>query len=274
MDKLYRLTAFPKTAGGGNKAGVYLDADNLSEARMQKIAKEVGYSETAFVTESDRADFRVRFFTPVSEVDLCGHATIATFNLLRDLGRIVPGEYTQETKAGILRLSVREKRVFMEQIPPFFGSTVSRSELAACFIGLEFAYDLEPRIVSTGLREIFIPVKSREALFQLQPDFDKIIDLCRKYDTIGMHVFALDVEADAYSRNFCPLVGVNEESATGTSNGALGCYLFAYHEPKRQYVLRQGYNMGLPSEIITRLEISDQKITGVWVGGTARIINN
>ena len=105
---VYRLSSFPKEDHGGNEAGVVLDADLLKDKEMLKIAKEVGYSETAFVSKSNVADFKVRFFTPANEVSLCGHATIATFNLLRDKELINPGIYTQETKAGILKLDVKE----------------------------------------------------------------------------------------------------------------------------------------------------------------------
>ena len=81
--KIYRISALKYNNMGGNPAGVVLDADLLSESDMPTIAKEVGYSETAFIMKSLNADFKVRFFTPVAEVDLCGHATIASFNLLK-----------------------------------------------------------------------------------------------------------------------------------------------------------------------------------------------
>ena len=93
MIKVYTLNAFTDDVSGGNPAGVVLDADNLTEKQMQGIAKKVGFSETAFVMSSDSADFRVRFFTPSDEVDLCGHATIATFKLLLLKGRIATVVY-------------------------------------------------------------------------------------------------------------------------------------------------------------------------------------
>ena len=92
---VYRINAFTDNNNGGNPAGVVLDSDSYTAEEMLKIASEVGYSETAFVMRSTQADFKVRFFTPVSEVDLCGHATVATFNLLRDLGVISIGNYTR-----------------------------------------------------------------------------------------------------------------------------------------------------------------------------------
>ena len=117
MTDVYVLEAFSAVAGGGNPAGVVPNARKLTEEQMQEIAKTLGYSETAFVQESDVADFKVRFFTPVAEVDICGHATIATFSLLFNLKKIEPGVYFQETKAGVFDVAVDEtgKRVKIRQ---------------------------------------------------------------------------------------------------------------------------------------------------------------
>ncbi len=266
----YRLSAFPKTKQGGNKAGVVLDAECLNDADMQRIAAEVGYSETAFVTTSAKADVKVRFFTPRQEVDLCGHATIATFNLMRDLKRLAPGRYTQETNAGILAIDIREDTVFMQQNRPVFGAVLNGQDVAACFRETDVIdHALPIQLVSTGLYEIFVPIRDVDTLHRLTPDLDAIGRLTKAHGAIGVHAFALDTEVAAYGRNFAPLVGIDEESATGTSNGALACYLHQYQPPQTQYVLRQGYSMNQPSEIIVNLSIEANQITAVWVGGSA-----
>lgn len=266
----YRLRAFPKTEQGGNKAGVVLDADYLSDADKQRIAAEVGYSETAFVTSSAKADVNVRFFTPNQEVDLCGHATIATFNLMRDLNRLPVGRYNQETKAGILAIDIREDTVFMEQNPPAFGALLDRRDVADCFFEADVIDPSLPiQLVSTGLYEIFVPIKSVDMLHRLTPDHNAIRRLAETHGAIGVHAFALASDVDAYGRNFAPLVGIDEESATGTSNGALACYLNRHVKPREHYVLRQGYSMNQPSEIIVNLITEANHITAVWVGGGA-----
>ena len=272
---VYRLTSFPKEVHGGNEAGVVLNADKISEKEMLKIAKEVGYSETAFVSRSEKADFKVRFFTPNNEVSLCGHATIATFNLLRDKKIISPGIYTQETKAGILRLDVKEDIVYMEQNSPVYGQVIDPSEFSNCFYNDDYInLELPIVILSTGMREIFLPINSIIKLNNITPNIEEIIKLSKKFKVIGIHVFSVTKdEADAYGRNFAPVVGINEESATGTSNGALGCYLNKYVNPsKSKFILRQGYSMDKPSEIITKLVIQNRNINTVWVGGSAKII--
>lgn len=272
---IYRLTSFPKTENGGNKAGVVLDADLLTDTEMMNIAKEVGYSETAFVSRSNKADFKVRFFTPTSEVDLCGHATIATYNLMRDLERISIGKYTQETRAGILELSIEKDLVYMEQNLPVFGEKVDKEDINSCFDNQDFIHQQLPiQITSTGMREIFLPVEDVETLNSLKPNIEEIINLSRRFQVIGIHAFALADDCDAYGRNFAPFVGIDEESATGTSNGALGCYLNKYVISKSKYILRQGYGMNLPSEIITKLEFMNQIVHKVWVGGSAKQIKN
>lgn len=272
---IYKLISFPKDTTGGNEAGVVLNADSLNEKEMLAISKDIGFSETAFVSKSIDADFNVRFFTPAKEVNLCGHATIATFNLLRDLGEILPGLYTQKTKAGILKLDVKEDIVFMEQNKPIFGQLLDKEVVGKCFNNENYLNQELPIIIlSTGMREIFIPVNSVKNLNNLRPNIDEIIRLSNELNVIGIHAFTIvNNEADAYGRNFAPLVGINEESATGTSNGALGCYLNKYVTPdKLEYILRQGYSMNKPSEIKTKLIIKNKKINAVWVGGTARII--
>jgi PhzF family phenazine biosynthesis protein len=272
--------AFVRKSGGGNPAGVVLDADFLDETAMQKTAARAGMPETAFVQKSAAADFNIRFFTPAAEVDLCGHATIAAFSLLFGLRRIRAGRYSQETKAGILGVEVQEDwTVFMEQTLPVFEAVVPPGEIAGSLgIGRDsLAPDMPVQVVSTGLRDILVPVVSLRDLSSIEPDFDKIADISRRHGAVGYHAFSLETKhgATAHCRNFAPLYGIPEEAATGTSSGALACYLLKYGrisgKQARKLVFEQGYGMGKPSEILVRLDISDNGITGVHVGGKATV---
>lgn len=272
------LNAFARTAGGGNPAGVVLDADGLDESAMQRIAARVGMSETAFVQKSPAADFKVRFFTPAAEVELCGHATIAVFSLLFGLRRIQAGPYRQETKAGILGVEVQsDGTVFMEQTLPVFGNAIDGRDIASS-LGKgpdSLAPDMPVQIVSTGLRDTMVPIVSLRELSSLEPDFDKIADLSKRHGAVGYHAFSLETKynSTAQCRNFAPLYGIPEEAATGTSSGALACYLFKHgkvtKEQARMLVFEQGYGMGRPSEILVRLDIENSAIAGVHVGGAA-----
>jgi len=278
--KVHTLNSLAKTKNGGNPAGVVLEADYLTEDLMHKIANKVGFSETAFVQKSDKAHFKVRFFTPRKEVDLCGHATIAAFFLLKDKGLIKSGQYRLETKAGTLDVDVRDNRtVFMVQVLSQFFEKITGNEITGCLNMSEdqFLPDLPIQIVSTGLRDILVPVKNLKTLLSLKPDFEKISKVSKKYNVVGFHVFSLETKfrSTAHCRNFAPLYGIPEESATGTSSGALSCYLFKYGKVTKDQVghlvFEQGYSMNKPSEILAQLRIEDREILEVQVGGTAII---
>jgi PhzF family phenazine biosynthesis protein len=275
---VYVLNAFARAKRGGNPAGIVLDADCLDETSMQKIAANVGLSETAFVQKSAAADFKIRFFTPAAEVDLCGHATIAAFSLLFGRRRIQAGKHSQETRAGILGVEVqKDGTVFMEQTLPFFGNTIDREEVAGSLgLGLDsLPADMPVQIVSTGLRDIIVPIISLRELSSIEPDLEKIADISKEHGAVGYHAFSLETKhgSTAHCRNFAPLYGIPEEAATGTSSGALACYLFKHgkmtEERAQRLVFEQGYGMKRPSEIFVRLDIANKDITGVHVGGKA-----
>ena len=280
MIKVEKVSAFSKDGKGGNPAGVVLEASTLTDKDMQAIAKNVGYSETAFVMPSEEADFKVRFFTPACEVDLCGHATIATFSTMILQGRVESGQIVQETKAGLLKLNLQvDGLVTMQQARPAFYEKPDGEEILRS-LGLSLdakAENLSTQVVSTGLRDIFIPLKSRAHLKGIKADFSRIKEISRKYDVSGYHVFTLDAPEGftAACRNFAPLYDIPEESATGTSSGALAAYLWhngVVKETEMKFI--QGVEMGSPSEISARLLVDGNDIEEVWVGGKAHNIGH
>lgn len=279
------LHAFSDKALGGNPAGVVLQAAHLSEFQMQEVARQVGFSETAFVMPSDQADFKVRYFTPSDEVDLCGHATIALFYLMKTQHIIEVGTYTLETLAGILEVVIEVNgEIYLSQTLPKFGEIVDRQQIADSLrIPLHDIHaELPVQIVSTGLHDILIAVKDIDVLAKIDPDFQRITEICKAHHVIGYHVFTLASDAEgvlAECRNFAPLYDIDEESATGTSNGALLCYLYQYNQLTdphyHTYTIRQGYTMNRPSEIRARLTLgSSNEITQIQVGGSAVHIEN
>jgi len=277
--KVYRLSSFTDKIEGGNPAGVVLNADNLKEGEMKYIAKEVAYSETAFVSQSDKADFKVRFFTPVEEVDLCGHATIATFSLLNKKGIISPGKYNQETKAGLLGIDVSiNEEIMMDQNIPYFGEYLDKKIIAeALNISVEDFYSEYPvQIVSTGLKDIIVPIKSFDKMNFLTPNFEEIAKICVENDSAGFHVFNLENNNyNASCRNFAPHLGIQEESATGTASGALASYFVeqGIYKPNKKMVFEQGYKMKKPSKIKAIVESKEGIYEKVKVGGKAVIID-
>ena len=132
--KAYVMDAFSEKLFGGNQAGVALPECPLSDAVMQQIAAEFKHSETAFVTVNDDGSVTLRYFTPAGEVDLCGHATIASFALLRQEGLIADGSHIAHTKASDLNIGVSGGTVWMDMAPPQLLADIPSDERAALYI--------------------------------------------------------------------------------------------------------------------------------------------
>ncbi|ALO44478.1 PhzF family phenazine biosynthesis protein [Pseudoalteromonas phenolica] len=281
VTKATLVNSFTLDGKGGNPAGVVLNADDLSKSEKLKIAQAVGYSETAFVSKDDEVDFEVSFFTVTDEVDFCGHATLATFSTLFSKNLISAGKYKQRTKAGILSVNVEEDgRVVMEQACPSYLQTFEYDDIAE-LIGLPFdilsSTQLPIEVISTGLNDVIVPVPLGY-LDKLEVDNEKLSEFCDKYDLIGMHAFELndsDSEFTASCRNFAPLFGIPEESATGSSSGALACYLVKHvfaGEETFDFVFEQGRAMGCASRLSASVKLENGQVSKIEVGGEAKEI--
>lgn len=270
MVDVYVAVAFSKDAKGGNKAGVVLGRSELTSVQKAAIAKEMGYSETAFVLDSDKADFKLQYFTPTEEVPLCGHATIAAFSTLKLLNMLDKPACTIETEAGILNIHIKDDGlILMEQNRPAYLEVLDSDIFTGCIERNFIDHRFPIQIVSTGLNDVMLPVDSVEHLEQLSPDFEMIANMSKEKEVVGVHAFTMIKESDvtAICRNFAPLYGIDEESATGTANCALACYLFKYYKQQSQYVFEQGHNMGDISRIVVNLSYHENVIDSVFVGG-------
>lgn len=271
--KVYVMDSFSDRIFGGNQAGVVLADKALEPAVMQQVAAELKHSETAFVWQTEEGN-RLRYFTPAGEVDLCGHATVAVFALLRRLGRIEDGTHKALTRAGALEIEVSGETVWMDMAPPKTLGVLpeeSWEELYGAY-GLTLEdrpADLPPEIVSTGLADIMMPVRDHETLLRAVQNERTVTELSRRFDVTGVHMFCLGEEA-VYCSNFAPLYDIPEECATGTSNGALTYYLYERNlvEPERENLFLQGEHMERPSRILSRLTVQDGAVR-VRIGGQA-----
>jgi len=292
---IYQVDAFTDVPFGGNPAGVVLDAIGLNHNDMLKIARQMNLSETSFIfpIENNEVDYELRFFTPTQEVDLCGHATIASYFCLASKGMITGTNNVkiikQKTKAGVLPVELYFKNskidsVMMTQASPKVVFDVGNiSELAEIMgitvndIGLD-GYFLIPQAVSTGLTDIMLPIRSLSALKALTPNYARLTEYSNNLNIIGVHAFTLETEEKVSTlacRNFAPAAGIDEESATGTSNGALGAYLVKHDVLKFTdnitIICEQGYYMNRPSKIMVKLQGTKDDLT-VKVGGKAIIV--
>lgn len=274
--KVYTVDAFTDIPFGGNPAGVVICENELpAEEEMRATAAKVGYSETAFVKRLGENEFRVRYFTPVEEVQLCGHATVGTFSLLLQKGIIESGwTYTAKTNAGDIAVDVKDGLVWLDMASPKEMGGLSPEDEAAllAMYGLkEGDYGtLRPALVDTGLPDIIMPLSNRELLAALKPDMAAISALSEKLNVTGVHAFTLE-NGTAYCRNFAPLYGIDEESATGTSNGALTYYLYqrGLVTPGAVNLFIQGEAMGKPSKIHSCLTCGEDGTAAIRVGGSA-----
>ena len=280
MIAVHQVDAFSAAGQGGNPAGVLVDAEGLGTEQMQAIAAAMGLSETAFVQPHAQADRAVRFFTPTAEVGLCGHATIASWHLLMEKGIVPPGSYRMWTQSGMQQIRCEaDGRVAMSQNRPQFGPVLDPEPVAAC-LGITASQLMDPshlpvQVASTGLHKIFAPIRDLESLMGIQPDLDAIEALSRSVGAIGVYCYTLESRHGgiAQCRNFAPVVGIKEDSATGTSAAATGCLLYHHgavdSTQAGDLVFEQGYALGQPSEIQVRLEVEGAEVVQVWVAGRA-----
>lgn len=272
------VNAFTQAGTGGNPAGVVLNADNLSAAQKLKIAQAVGYSETAFVASDEVADYEVSFFTPTAEVDFCGHATLATFSALHQKGILAAGTYLQRTKAGLLAVDIAANgKVVMEQQLPQKLTSFTQQQIAKV-LGIDSeilaSTKLPIEVISTGLADVIIAVPPGY-LDTIVPNDDVIARFCKKHKVVGFHVFELcesESNLTASCRNFAPLFGIPEESATGSACGALACYLTEHLALASEYVFEQGRAMNCTSIISASVKSNNATISKVEVGGFANVI--
>ena len=229
------VDAFADRPLAGNAAGVVPDADGLTDDQMQSIARELSVSETAFLLSSDRADRRVRYFTPTREVDLCGHATVGSHYFLFDDGVVEAGTHSLETNVGVLDVEVTDEGfVWMTQDAP----TVERVDLdydrVADALGVEptsltgLSDDLPLAVASTGLPFLIVPAEYLGDLSDADPDVRAVEALSETVGATGVYLFtfdALERESTLHGRMFAPAAGVPEDPVTGTASGAVGAYL-------------------------------------------------
>jgi len=268
------VDAFTDEPMTGNPAGVLADAAGLDDEQCQRVAAELGASETAFLSPADEADYRIRYFTPEQAVDLCGHATVAAVGALFDDGVVDAGTVTVETPVGDLDVTVdADGAIWMSQTAPEIRPVDLDYERVADALGVDVATlrdvgaDLPLVVASTGLPWLLVPVNYFEHLRDASPDMRAIEDATDTVDAAGIYAFTFDtIAADAtlHARAFAPGAGVPEDPVTGTASGAVGAYLDregALDADLDRIVCEQGHVMDRPGRVT--VDTSD----GIRVGG-------
>lgn len=291
--RFIQVDVFTDRPFGGNPLAVFPEAEGLSSAEMQQIAREMNLSETTFVLPSQMpgADFRVRIFTPGEELPFAGHPVVGTHWVLAYLGRVelrAPvTRATFELGVGVLPADLyvsgeRVERVVMTQAQPTFHTILEDVGELAAGLGLPpeaiTETGLPAQVVSTGLPGLIVPIRSLAEVHALSDgrlNTATLNRVVRALDTDCVMVFTFETEQPGFTvhtRMFAPAFGVPEDPATGSITGALGAYLVHHRAvpltaPTVHIKSEQGMEIGRPSTLFVEVDHTDGEITAVRVGG-------
>jgi trans-2,3-dihydro-3-hydroxyanthranilate isomerase len=269
----YRVVdVFADAAFTGNPLAVVFDAGHLETARLQAIAREFNLSETTFPLppEDPRADYRVRIFTPTTELPFAGHPSVGTAWVLADEGTIKPGRVVQQCGVGNLELDVAGAGgpVTLTGGPPTVSEPLDPAPLlAAVRLGAQDHTGVPPRAAGVGVTFVYLPVESVAAVARATPDPAAIAALP---SDAGIAVFALAGE-QVHARVFPGGVGIAEDPATGSAALSLGVYLvasgLAATDGRTRYVITQGVEIGRPSRLDCAVTARDGAVQRTEVTG-------
>jgi len=255
----------------GNQLCVIPGPISLPDADMQAIAREMGFSETTFVTEAHGDRYAMRIFTPGAEMPFAGHPSLGTAFVLVSEGR-VSTPATQIVPAGEVAMSVdlEARTARMRQFPPRFGAEVGHVQELAAALGLspeDLHPDLPAQVVWTGLDVLVVPAKDPEAVSRAAPYASRLNGVVESVGTEGAYLVAV-VGSEVHARFFASGIGVDEDAATGSAAGPCGAYLVEREVlPAGRVTIKQGIEMGRPSTLLVDVERAPNGVWDVHVGG-------
>ena len=272
---LHRLSAFTDDPTGGNPAGVWVGDELPDAATMQKIAADVGASETAFVAPATGVDREVRYFSPELEVSFCGHATIATGAVLGTLDG--EGTYRLATSIGEVLVTARIRNGNAEaslvsvdtKQKPLTDVLLDEALAALGWDSDDLDESIPPAVAYAGAWHLVLAVSQARRLADLDYNFEKLKALMLRENLTTLQLVWREEEYLFHSRNPFPIGGIVEDPATGAAAAALGGYLrdAGIMAAPATFLIRQGEAMGRPSLITVDIPVSGGiKVTGSAVG--------
>ena len=285
--RVYQVDSFTRERFTGNPAGVVTNGEGLSDSMMLKIARELNNSETAFLFPGAEGEYdvHVRFFTPMCEVPICGHATIAAHYVRALEENMESGVVIQKTGAGILPVEIRSEggdyTITMTQGEVKVGEPlplpVQDDILAALGISKDkHRRDCPIAIASTGHSKVMVGITEEYLLHSLKPDLAKLSELSSRIGCNGYYVFTLHTEEKTlvHGRMFAPAIGIAEDPVTGNANGPLGAYfvtygLFGKDKDEFSFEAVQGEAIGRKGKLLVSVKIIDGKPVEVKITGEA-----
>jgi PhzF family phenazine biosynthesis protein len=273
------VRVFPAGPGGGNPAPVVLDADAMSADEMKAIAASYGH-ESAFVCAPRNTGntYRLRFFVPQHEMEMCGHATLGALWLLRRLGRWTSRIATLETLSGIVDARFNESTQSIEVsqpkgiVQPIEDERLHAAMRAVLRIDAGDLDSLGIVNATTSRTKTLIPIRSVQRLQALTPSFDKVQALCDELGSTGLYPFAVERThpLEVHARQFPRSSGYPEDAATGIAAAATlyGVLHYGLLAPgASSMAVHQGYAMGKPSGIQVEMRDPGNADAGCWISG-------
>jgi PhzF family phenazine biosynthesis protein len=275
--EVLRYAAFTDDAGGGNPAGVVLDARTLDREQMLDIARAVGYSETAFLKqrEDSAGEFDVRYFSPEAEVPFCGHATIAAGVALADRGgagtlhfHVSAGPVLVRTQIGSTGLTTASLTSVQPHIEQASDELLDAALTALNWSRPDLDPALPPWVAYAGAHHLILAAATRARLSALDYEFERLKALMLEHDLTTVDLVWRERDDLYHARNPFPVGGVYEDPATGAAAAAFGGYLrsLGFVSPPKQVTILQGQDMGRPSLLIVDIPPGEG---GITVTGTA-----
>ncbi|MDQ3489409.1 MAG: PhzF family phenazine biosynthesis protein [Acidobacteriota bacterium] len=286
------LDVFTSTPFEGNQLAVFPDPGELSATAMQRIAREMAFSESTFIYPAEKGgDVRMRIFTPGEELPMAGHPTIGSTFALAIEGTIARGRegFVFELGVGPTPVSLEWDKAglsfaWMTQPLPTFGAVLDDRAATATALGIDegsLATGLPIQAVSCGVPFLFVPIATRAAVDEVVIDRRALVRACQAAEINELPVFLFSSEAGAdeatvYSRMLAPGFGIVEDPATGGASGPLGSYLLHHRViaagATDKILSLQGAAMGRPSKIHIAIEGEPDRITRVRVGGRSVLV--
>lgn len=277
------IDAFSSIPNMGNPAGVVLNGEDYCYEEMQYIAKQIGFNETAFLLPSKLADYRIRYFTPGHEMNLCGHATMGTVYAMHQQGLLQQASFTIETNAGVLPIECfsvnNQLSLKMQHAKPQFKKFTGSVEKLAASIGIsveEIDHTLPIVYGSTGTWTLIIPIKKLQSFSKMIPTTGDFPEILVDLPTSSVHPICFEVrdaDNDMHARHFSsPYSGTIEDAVTGTGSGVMGAYYKTFVEPSLHLPVtlkvEQGHEMNKDGLVYVHLEEIAQEIS-ISISGTA-----
>lgn len=275
--RISQVDAFTDRPYAGNAAAVVLDAAGLTDEQMRAIALEMNLSETAYLSPAEipGADYRLRWFTPATEVNFCGHATVATVHAMAEAGLLRDGRVVFQIRAGLLPVVVENDVIWLEPAVPVLAPANEDVGELLDALGLspnDLADWAAPAL--GGERDLLAPCRGLDALRRAQPQFARLMALGKARAWRAFCLTTLETfepTSSLHSRFFAPQSGVPEDPVTGSVHASLAVYVTGAGKAPDRFIAEQGDFFGRPGRL--RIEVERDRpgapARRVRVGGKA-----